>query len=69
MAGNIALSLNDGVLTLLGDGQANEVFIGAIGNGTYAVRGLVGTTVNGNESGLVWAGQPPTRDGRTWVTT
>jgi hypothetical protein len=52
MAGDITATVIDGRLTIIGDDAANEVFVGDLGGGRFALRGITGntgspTTING----------------------
>lgn len=53
MAGNVLVSVNNGVLNVVGDAQANQVEIHQSTVNWYNVTGLNGTTINGKDNKLI----------------
>lgn len=54
-AGNVSVSVSDGVLLIQGDDAANQIFIQGVGDSTISVQSLDGTTINGQSQGGIFA--------------
>jgi hypothetical protein len=54
-AGNVSVSVSDGVLLIQGDDAANQIFVQGVGDSTISVQSLDGTTINGQSQGGIFA--------------
>lgn len=52
LAGDVALAIGAGNVTLTGDASGNEITITSLGGGTYEIAGQGGTTINGGVTPL-----------------